>query len=126
MEPERLEPAGELAAGQLAGDHRGEHVAGEAALRVVGDAAAQQLQRDDGDGLVEHEPVELPEAAAVLDRDEPRLRRRALAVAARGRAHDGHGERAAVELAAGRVAAAGARAGALAHLGAGRLEHLRR
>ena len=93
VQPERLQPAGELAAGQLAGDHRGEHVAGEPALRVVRDAAAQQLERDDGDGLVEHEAVELPQAAAVLDRDEPGLRRGALAVPARGRAHDGHGER---------------------------------
>ena len=60
-QPERLQPARELGARQLAGDHRGEHVAGQAPLGVVGDAAAQQLERDDRDGLVEHQPVELAE-----------------------------------------------------------------
>ena len=34
---------------------------------VVGDAAAQQLERDHGDGLVQDQPVELRQAAGVLD-----------------------------------------------------------
>ena len=36
--------------------------------------AAQQLQRDDGDGLVQDDAVELRQAAGVLDGDQPRLR----------------------------------------------------
>lgn len=51
-EPERLEAARELGAFEVAADGGGEHVAGEPALGGVGDAAPQQLEGDDGDGLV--------------------------------------------------------------------------
>ena len=64
----------ELGALELAGDGGGEHVAGEPALGVVGHAPAQQLERDDGDRLVQDEAVDLGEAAGVLGRDEPGLR----------------------------------------------------
>ena len=59
LEPERLEPAAQLLALELAGEQAGEDVAGEAALGVGGDAAAQHLQRDDRHGLVDDELVEL-------------------------------------------------------------------
>ena len=49
-------------------------------------AAAQQLERDDRDRLVEREAVELGEAALVLDGDEPRLQRRAALVSPSSRA----------------------------------------
>ena len=61
----------------------GEHVAGQPALGRVGDAAAQQLERDDGDRLVQDQAVELGEAAGVLDRDQPRLRQPAVGARAR-------------------------------------------
>ena len=75
----------------------GEHVAGQPALGVVGDAPAQQLERDDGDRLVEHEPVELgqrrrgpwPRRARPAAPGRRRCRRRACArpaARARGRA----------------------------------------
>jgi hypothetical protein len=89
--------------------------------------APEQLQRYDRDGLVQHEAIEFSEAAAVLDAHEPRLRRRPVAVAAAGRgASDRDGQGAAVQLARGRVAAAGSCARPLAHLGAGGLEHVGR
>ena len=94
------------------------HVAGQAALGVVGDAAAQQLERDHRDGLVERQTVELGQRPAVLGRDEPGLRRRPLArrgVALRGARHRQR-QRAAGQLATRCVAAAAAGAGALAQL----------
>ena len=121
-EPERLEPAHELGAGELAAHDRGEHVAREPPFGVLGDAAAQQLQRDDRDGLVEREAVELGEAALVLRREQPRLQRRDAAVRAGGRAGDAarrdrERQRAARELGQRRgEALALALAGALAQL----------
>ena len=83
---------------ELAGDERGQHVAGEPALGVVGDAAAQQLERDDRDRLVQREPVELGQRAA---RPWPRPATPAAASAGSplpsgGRAHDRQRERAAL------------------------------
>src|SRR6185436_10489112 len=62
-EPERLEPADELLALEVAGDDGGEDVARQAALGRVGDAAAEQLEGDDRHGLVEDEAVDLGQAA---------------------------------------------------------------
>ena len=76
-EAERLEPPREVGPGQLAATQRGQQVAGEPALGVVGDAAAQQLERDDRHGLVEREAVELGQRAGVLGRHEPRVRQSA-------------------------------------------------
>ena len=72
-----FEPAGELGALQLAALDARQHVAGQAALGGVGDAAAQQLERDDGAALVQREAVDLGQAAGVLDPRDPRLRRAA-------------------------------------------------
>ena len=54
-EPEWLEAAHELGAGEIAADDRGQDVAGEPALGVLGDPPAQQLERDDRDRLVQRE-----------------------------------------------------------------------
>ena len=62
----------------------GEHVAGQAPLGRVGDAAAQQLERDDRRALVQREAVDLGQAAGVLDRRDPGLRRAAAARPATG------------------------------------------
>ena len=118
---ERLEPAREVGAVEVAGHHRGQHVAGQPALGVVGHAAAQQLERHDRHGLVQREAVELGQLAAVLGRQQPRLRRRPVAAGAARRAllrraRDRQRERAAGQLAAGRVAAAAAGLCALAQL----------
>ena len=59
--------------GELALDDGGQHVAGQPALGVAGDAAAQQLERDDRHRLVERKAVEVRQRPAVLDRDQPRL-----------------------------------------------------
>ena len=104
------------APGELAGDHGRDDVAGQPPLGVARDAPPQQLERDDGDGLMQHEPVELGQAAAVLDGDEPRLRRGPVGAAGRGPADHGQRERAAVQLARRRVPAPAAGPGALAHL----------
>ena len=61
-EPERLEPPRQVGAGQLAGHQRGQQVAGQPALGVVGHAAAQQLERHDRDRLVQRQAVELGRA----------------------------------------------------------------
>ena len=114
-EPERLEPAPQLGALELAAHHRGEHVAGQTPLGRVGDVTAQQLQRDDGDGLVEDQAVDLGQAAGVLDRHEPRLRQPA--AGRLGTAHGQH-ERPRGELGmAGHEAAAVPAAGPLVELG---------
>ncbi len=76
---ERLEPVRQVGAAQLAGDEAREHVAGQPALGVVGHAPPQQLERHDRDRLVEREPVELGQRAAVLGRHQPRLRGRPVA-----------------------------------------------
>ena len=62
---------------ELAGHERGQHVAGQPALGVVGHPPAQQLERDDRHGLVERQAVELRQRPARLRRDQPRLRRAA-------------------------------------------------
>ena len=84
---EALEPAAEGA---------GEDVAGEAALGLAGDPAPHQLQGDDGDRLLEDQPLEVAEAAGVADDHDPGLRR-----AAAGRDHR-VGERAAGDRRVGR------------------------
>ena len=100
----------------VAAHQLGQHVAGEAALGRVRDPSAQQLERDDGDGLVQDEAVELRQPTGVLDRHEPGLRHPAAAVAL-GRGGDGQRERAGGELGmAGHEAARSAVARALAQL----------
>jgi hypothetical protein len=71
---ERLQAPRELRALERAGDHLGEHVAGQPALGRVRGAAAQQLERDDRHRLVQQQAVGLAQAARVLDRHEPGLR----------------------------------------------------
>src|SRR4051794_10001415 len=116
-EPERLEAAAELGALEVARDDRRQDVAGKAALGGVGDAPAQELERDDGHRLVEDQPVDLGQAARVLDRDEPGRRDAAAAVGRIARA-DRQCEAARREVRVARdEALAVAAAGALAQLG---------
>ena len=72
-EAERLQAPGELDAGEVAADDRGQHVPGQPALGVAGHPPAQQLQRDDRHRLVQRQAVEVRQRAAVLDRHQPRL-----------------------------------------------------
>ena len=81
-DPERLEPAAQLRGLEAAAEGAGEDVAGEAALGLAGDPAAHQLEGDDGDRLLQDQPLEVAEAAGVADDHDPGLRR-----AAAGRDH---------------------------------------
>ena len=76
---ERAQPHRQLLVGQPAGERLGEHVAGEAALGVAHRALAHQLERHDGHGLLEDQPLEVAEAAGVARGHEPGLRRAAAA-----------------------------------------------
>ena len=116
--PNGSQPARELGPASSPRDHRGEHVAGEPALGVVGDAAAQQLERDDRDGLVQRQPVELGQRRrSSLAATSHACGAGPLAVAAPACARPAARARGR-QLAAGREAAARAAAGALAQLGA--------
>ena len=114
-EPERLEPALELGTLELAAHDGGEHVAGQPALGRVGDATAQQLERDDRHRLVEDQAVDLGQAAGVLDRHEPRLRQPA--VGRLGAAHRQHERPRAQLRVAGHEAPAVPAAGPVVELG---------
>ena len=83
---ERPQPHRELLVGQPPGERLGEHVAGEPALGVAHRALAHQLERHDGHGLLEDQPLEVAEAAGVARRHEPGLRR--AAAAQRDRQHE--------------------------------------
>ncbi len=63
----------------------GEHVARQPPLRVAGDPQPHELERDDGRGLLQDEPLEVPEVVAA-DPGQPRLR--GSAVAADDRQHE--------------------------------------
>ena len=85
---EGLEPAAQLGGLEATAERPGEDVAGEAALGLAGDAAAHQLERDDGDRLLQDQPLEVAEAAGVADDHHPglrRARRRARSPGGRGR-----------------------------------------
>ena len=81
-DPERLQAAAQLGRLHPPAEGAGEHVAGEPPLGLAGDPAAHQLERDDGDGLLQDQPLEVAEAAGVADDHDPGLRR-----AAAGRDH---------------------------------------
>ena len=72
---EGLEAASQLGGVKPAAERARQHVAGESALRFPGDAAAHQLQGDDGDRLLQDQPLEVPQPAAVADDDDPCLGR---------------------------------------------------
>ena len=72
-QPERPKPACQLGSRQLAADDRVEHVAGQPALGVARDTAAQQLERHDRHRLVQRQAVEVRQRPSVLDRNQPRL-----------------------------------------------------
>ena len=76
LDAERREPRLQVGLVEPPGQRLGEHVAGQPPLGVAHDALAHQLERDDGDGLLEQQPLERAERPAVAHRDEPGLRRR--------------------------------------------------
>ena len=81
-DPERLQPPAQLSRLHPPAEGAGEDVAGEAPLGLAGDAAAHQLEGDDGDRLLQDQPLEIAEAAGVADDHHPGLGR-----AAAGRDH---------------------------------------
>ena len=77
---ERLQPPAQLGGLHAPAERPGEDVAGEAPLGLAGDPAPHQLQGDDGDRLLQDQPLEVAEAAGVADDHRPRpgvARRRA-------------------------------------------------
>ncbi len=71
---ERPQPHGQLLVRQPSGERLREHVAGEPALGVPHRALAHQLERHDGHGLLEDQPLEVSEATGVARRHQPGLR----------------------------------------------------
>ena len=72
---ERLQPPAQLGRLHAPAEGAGEDVAGEAPLGLAGDPAPHQLQRDDGDRLLQDQPLEVAEAAGVADDHHPGLGR---------------------------------------------------
>ena len=69
---ERAQARRELVGIQAAGQRLGEHVAGEPALGVARDPQAHELERDDGRGLLQDQPLEVAQRAVVADAGQPR------------------------------------------------------
>ena len=89
LDPERPEAAAQLLGVEAAGERVRKEVAGEAALGLVHDALAHQLEADDDRGLAGEQALELTELAALREHDQPTRRRRA--PAAGNRHHQGPG-----------------------------------
>ena len=74
-DPERLQPPAQLCGLHAAAQGAGEDVAGQTPLGLAGDPAPHQLERDDGDRLLQDQPLEVAEAAGVADDHDPGLGR---------------------------------------------------
>ncbi len=73
-DPERLEAAAQLRGLEAPAQRPGQHVTGKAALGLTGDPAPHQLERDDGDRLLQDQALEVAEATGVADDHHPGLR----------------------------------------------------
>ena len=71
---ERCEPPRKVGTAELAANNGVEHVSRQTALRVTRHPRAQELERDDRDGLMQGQTIEVRQRTAVLDRHQPRLR----------------------------------------------------